>query len=899
MKNIKIKKYAFILLVLGLVLITTGTTYAIFRFTQVGTTESSMQVGSITFHYKEINGKGHGINISNAYPISDVDGKAQNDYFDFRITSNSAFAEIPYTISVVPAGDVELANVVKLYLTEVNNNVETQVVLSKYSELTSVTFTGKEEKVLYRTTVPVDGSSYEKNYRLRMWIDSEANFNGTNVTKYYCGDTEVERGTICDNGRAAVSKHSQASAYNNKSLSLTVNVHTNDGQTLTQDNVTTPDDTSIKMLTANNTYLFNNSTDEGVDLEVNVPNEVDSINLNTTLTNMRAVESITPLGQTLSYADSPSIRKISTSNTYNLLTGDNFFKLHVTSADTTRTKDYILKVTREKEHNNNLTYLAVENYAFNEEFDSNRTSYSVSVEEESITITGNKSSQTASISGLGEKTLSWGINNYTITVTAEDGTPKDYNIEVNNVKPTAPTITGGTNGIETSLDQTISILSPGTAVSGVAYYEYYTNTTGTAPTDSTTGTQLANPYTKVISDNGTTYIWYRTVSNKGNKSTWSEVQEVNISKVFSVTMAGSNVAFSSNTVNVNYGRTNTVTVTPASGYYISGYSCTNNYTISGLTTLASATSSQTITINNNNQPENSICTFTTKTLPTNLKDWILADNTIITTPLTSSELQSVDTTNNTGKLYNMSVTNSFGGGSGDTYFFRGNVTNNVVKFAGQTWRIVRINEDGTIRLILDSGINDNQTCKFNDTYNNIKYMYYSESGDYIKKTVNDWYDSNIGNNSTYTSKIAAGNYFCEAAKVKSLSKHTSGSATMSEYGSYTPTLDCTTDGNSKGLVNASVGLITYDEVVLAGGKPWTSNKSYYLYKTASGGSNDFSWLTMSPAGFGDGSTLAWYVYYDGYPRYSYVFNSFQVRPVINLKADVSVTKNAQGHYIVQ
>ena len=312
----KKKSFAFALFVLGLVLITTGTAYAIFRFTQVGTTESSMQVGSITFHYKEINGKGHGINISNAYPISDVDGKAQNDYFDFRITSNSAFAEIPYTISVLPTGDVELANVVKLYLTEVNNNVETQVVLSKYSELTSVTFTGKEEKVLYRTTVPVDGNSYEKNYRLRMWIDSEANFNGTNVTKYYCGDTEVERGTICDNGRAAVSKHSQASIYNNKSLSLTVNVHTNDGQTLTQDNVTTPDDTSIKMLTANNTYLFNNSTDEGVDLEVNVPNEVDSINLNTTLTNMRAVESITPLGQTLSYADSPSIRKISTSNTY-------------------------------------------------------------------------------------------------------------------------------------------------------------------------------------------------------------------------------------------------------------------------------------------------------------------------------------------------------------------------------------------------------------------------------------------------------------------------------------------------------------------------------------------------------------------------------------------------------
>ena len=43
---------------------------------------------------------------------------------------------------------------------------------------------------------------------------------------------------------------------------------------------------------------------------------------------------------------------------------------------------------------------------------------------------------------------------------------------------------------------------------------------------------------------------------------------------------------------------------------------------------------------------------------------------------------------------------------GTTYYFRGNVENNYVKFAGKDWRIVRINEDGTIRLILD-GFMDN------------------------------------------------------------------------------------------------------------------------------------------------------------------------------------------------
>ena len=38
---------------------------------------------------------------------------------------------------------------------------------------------------------------------------------------------------------------------------------------------------------------------------------------------------------------------------------------------------------------------------------------------------------------------------------------------------------------------------------------------------------------------------------------------------------------------------------------------------------------------------------------------------------------------------------------GTTYYYRGKVSNNYVKFAGYYWRIVRINGDGTIRLIYD------------------------------------------------------------------------------------------------------------------------------------------------------------------------------------------------------
>ena len=41
---------------------------------------------------------------------------------------------------------------------------------------------------------------------------------------------------------------------------------------------------------------------------------------------------------------------------------------------------------------------------------------------------------------------------------------------------------------------------------------------------------------------------------------------------------------------------------------------------------------------------------------------------------------------------------------GDTYYYRGNITDNYVKFADKYWRIVRINGDGTVRVIYDGTI---------------------------------------------------------------------------------------------------------------------------------------------------------------------------------------------------
>ena len=216
-----------------------------------------------------------------------------------------------------------------------------------------------------------------------------------------------------------------------------------------------------------------------------------------------------------------------------------------------------------------------------------------------------------------------------------------------------------------------------------------------------------------------------------------------------------------------------------------------------------------------------------------------------------------------------------------TYYFRGNVTNNYVKFAGQTWRIVRVNEDGTIRIVMQDGINNNTSYAFNSNSNNYTYMYYTNSQ--AKTTLESWYQTNIGSKTNLASKVASGNYYCEQAKAKYSDSYISGNATMTTYNKYTPDFKCSSDGNGKGLVNGSVGLLTYDEVVYAGGYYNQNNSNYYLYNPA------IYWWTMSPAGFSGSYSYVWSVRTTGNISSNYVDITNRLRPVLNLTADALAT----------
>ena len=335
------------------------------------------------------------------------------------------------------------------------------------------------------------------------------------------------------------------------------------------------------------------------------------------------------------------------------------------------------------------------------------------------------------------------------------------------------------------------------------------------------------------------------------------------------------------------------TLDPAFNSATTEYSCTVKNNISTVTVNATATSSKSkvrglgakdLVEGKNTLPIRVIAedgsekiyniNITRKAGASSLKNKIMKNSVITANPtLTTSS----NNTSDASGLYKSTATNT----GEATYYFRGNVTNNYVSFAGQTWRIVRVNEDGTIRIVMQDGINSNANIAFNSNYNNYTYMYYTNSQ--AKTTLESWYQTNIGSKKDLASSVASGAYYCEQAKAKYSDSYTSGSATMTTYNKYTPDFKCIADGNGKGVVNASVGLLSYDEVVYAGGYYNQSNSNYYLNNPA------IYWWTMSPAGFSGSDSYVWDVGTTGGVNIDYVNRTYRLRAVLNLNADTLVT----------
>ena len=300
---------------------------------------------------------------------------------------------------------------------------------------------------------------------------------------------------------------------------------------------------------------------------------------------------------------------------------------------------------------------------------------------------------------------------------------------------------------------------------------------------------------------------------------------------------------------------------------------------------------------------------------------ILAGKTISTRSSFSSTL----TTNTTGTIYQAQDDD------GTTYYFAGAPTDNWVSFAGFYWRIIRINGDGSIRLIYsgdsESGPvttgTDTQigTSVFNDTSDDnmyVGYMYQSNQvhglveDSTIKGVLDNWYKTNI-QDAGYSSYIDTNAGFCGDRSPSTSNSESNGSGGTNNlttfYGSFirlnknwdhsnaSPSFKCSDKSNdlftlfssNKGnkKLTYSVGLITADEIVYAGGSIDSTNYNYYLHTAE-------DYWTISPYIFNSNSSFILYCIsngaLDGFPANE----AYGIRPVINLRADTLFEAEGTG-----
>ena len=321
-KNSKKKQVLLTLLgVISLIVITVGVTYAFFNYAKEGTTDNTIQTGSITFLYTEVSGVGKGISLTEAYPVADSIGKVQvgeGKVFDFKVTSNiSMNYSIGYQVTVrKKTGSTLDDSAVKVYLTEVNGT-EQELLLSKYSELSQtdrVDANKYTEKVLYESRVPANTSNYEKNFRLRMWVSD---------------DTDFTDGSM-----------------NDKTFTLTVNVYA-DGKVVTSEEQNSYSNANIKSVSVDNTKLTK-VENKDYQYETTLPEGTTSTTLDIETENKYAKVTVERI-DSLAYSDTTSnIKRLSTKKTLDLKSGDNYFKVTVTSENKETINEYKIKISVEK-----------------------------------------------------------------------------------------------------------------------------------------------------------------------------------------------------------------------------------------------------------------------------------------------------------------------------------------------------------------------------------------------------------------------------------------------------------------------------------------------------------------------------------------------------------------------
>ncbi|MGN0973278.1 MAG: hypothetical protein ACI4OT_00900 [Bacilli bacterium] len=256
-------------------------------------------------------------------------------------------------------------------------------------------------------------------------------------------------------------------------------------------------------------------------------------------------------------------------------------------------------------------------------------------------------------------------------------------------------------------------------------------------------------------------------------------------------------------------------------------------------------------------------------------------------------LYAFDETKETSGLY--TYPDMFGG---TTYYYRGIEVNNYVSFGGLTWRIVRILEDGSVRLILADRM-DESAYIYNSKNGNSSDAKYINSE--IKTTVDNWYNTNLVN---YDKYIKTSTYCSDMREdsTNDFANYLFSNGSTNVYGIYArgtynheidsvnnpqdfytstalkPDLSCNDDDK----LESKVALISADEAILAGGG--YKKRGSYL-----GISKSF-W-TLSPAVFNNTAQVV-YLGSSGGLSYYNIGVTGVIRPVITLKSTATITSGS-------
>ena len=170
---------------------------------------------------------------------------------------------------------------------------------------------------------------------------------------------------------------------------------------------------------------------------------------------------------------------------------------------------------------------------------------------------------------------------------------------------------------------------------------------------------------------------------------------------------------------------------------------------------------------------------------------------------------------------------------GTAYFFRGKIDNNYLKINDTYFRVVRINGDESVRVVLDGVIDIQGAYNTNDvgeTYDS--FLMINEASVY--SVMEDWVVNNL---SGYGKFLTDGVYCLDTNFDKDINGIKYSNTYERIYNDSAPVLTC--NGSS---YKSRIGMLSVDEVVLAGAYKNTPNDKYYLYNENIKG----NYLTLSP-----------------------------------------------------